>query len=168
MTDWIRYKNILTTKDYQNNMTRLERCEILKSKGYTYDPETGKIFGVYGKEIKAITQDYITIRGGNNFKGKVLGHHFAWYMIYGHVDFDRLDHFNRIKTDNRISNLRILTHQQNLFNTNAKGYYWHKLTQKWASQIMLNGKNKHLGLFNTEEEARQSYLESKKIYHIIP
>ena len=33
---------------------------------------------------------------------------------------------------------------------------------------MLNGKHIYLGSFNTEEEARQSYLEAKKIYHIIP
>ena len=29
-------------------------------------------------------------------------------------------------TDNRIENLRILTHQQNQFNSKAKGYSWHK------------------------------------------
>ncbi len=148
-------------------MTRLEKCEILKSKGYTYDPETGKIFGVYGKEIKTKLNGYIVIGGDNNFKGKLLGHHYGWYMIYGHVDFDRLDHFNRIKNDNRISNLRILTNQQNLFNTNAKGYCWDKNAKKWRSQIKLNGKQIHLGLFKTEEEARQSYLEAKKIHHII-
>ncbi len=149
-------------------MTRLEKCEFLKSKGYTYDSETGKIFGVIGKEIKGKTQGYIIINGNNNFKGKVLGHHFAWYMIYGHVYFDRLDHFNRIKTDNRISNLRILTNQQNQFNTNAKGYCWHKQNQKWQSQIMVNGKLIYLGSFNTEEEARQSYLKAKEKLHIIP
>jgi hypothetical protein len=149
-------------------MTRLEKCKILKSKGFTYDPETGKIFGVYGKEYKSKSLGYIYIRGNNNFKGNVLGHHFAWYMTYGHVDFERLDHFNRIKNDNRISNLRILTHQQNLFNTNAKGYGWHKPNQKWLSRIKINGKLIYLGSFNTEEEARQSYVEAKKKYHIIP
>jgi hypothetical protein len=149
-------------------MTRLERCEILKSKGYTYDPETGKIYGVFGKELKNKIQGYISISGGNNFKGNLLGHHYAYFMTYGHVDFDRLDHFNRIKTDNRISNLRILTNQQNSFNTNAKGYCWDKQYQKWRAYIMLNGKQIHLGRFNTEEEARQSYLKAKEKIHIIP
>ncbi len=149
-------------------MTRLEKCEILKSKNYTYDPETGKIFGVYGKEYKTKLKGYICIHGSNNFKGNVKGHHFAYYMIYGHVNFEELDHINRIKTDNRISNLRILTNQQNSFNSNAKGYSWHKPNQKWVSRIVLNGKLIHLGYFNIEEEARQAYLEAKKKYHIIP
>ena len=34
-------------------MTRLEKCELLKSKGYTYNPETGKIFNRFGKELTA-------------------------------------------------------------------------------------------------------------------
>ncbi len=150
-------------------MTRLEKCEILKSKGYTYDPETGKIFGVYGKELKSKSLGYISIDGGNNFKGNLLGHHYGWYMTYGHVDFKELDHFNRIRNDNRISNLRIVTNQQNQFNrSDVKGYTWNKRDQKWKAYLKLNGKYIHLGLFKTEEEARQSYLEAKKIYHIIP
>ena len=149
-------------------MTRLEKCEFLKSKGYTYDSETGKIHNRFGKEYKSKHKGYIIINGNNNFKGKVFGHHYAYYMIYGHVNFEELDHINRIRTDNRISNLRILTNQQNQFNTNAKGYYWNKAAQKWKSQIQVNGKQIYLGLFKTEEEARQSYLEGKKKYHIIP
>jgi hypothetical protein len=140
-------------------MTRLEKCEFLKRKGYTYDPETGKIFGVYGKEIKH-KEGYIRIFN-------LLGHHFAWYMIYGNVDFERLDHINQNRQDNRILNLRIVTHQQNLFNTKSKGYSWNKPNQKWVGKIMVNGKHIHLGSFNTEEEARQSYLKAKEKLHII-
>jgi hypothetical protein len=150
-------------------MTRLEKCEILKSAGYTYNDETGKVFGVFGKEIKGKhIEGYIKI----NFKEpyfNLLGHHFAWYMTYGNVDFDELDHINRIKDDNKISNLRIVTSQQNKFNrNNTKGFYWHKKANKWQSQIRLNNKNKYLGLFNTEEEAENAYLQAKEIYHIMP
>jgi hypothetical protein len=148
-------------------MTRLEKVEYLKEKGYSYDPETGKIFGVRGKELKAKFLGYIVIGGNNNFKGKVLGHHFAWYMTYGNLNFIMLDHINQNRQDNRISNLRMVTNQQNSFNTNAKGYYWHKKNKKWRSKIHVNGKRIYLGYFNTEIEARQSYLEAKKIHHII-
>jgi hypothetical protein len=78
-----------------------------------------------------------------------------------------LDHINQNRQDNRISNLRMVTNQQNSFNTNAKGYYWHKKNKKWRSKIHVNGKRIYLGYFNTEIEARQSYLEAKKIHHII-
>jgi hypothetical protein len=43
---------------------RLQRCQLLESKGYTYDQITGKIFGSRKKEI--IRKDwngYITLRG---------------------------------------------------------------------------------------------------------
>jgi hypothetical protein len=143
-------------------MTRLEKCELLKSKGYTYDPETGKIYGIRGKEIiRKCNKGYILL--SNHLKG----HHFAWYITYGNVNFDILDHINRDKSDNRICNLRILTNQQNLFNTNKKGYSWHNVANKWISQIGINNKSIYLGLFNTEEEARNAYLQAKEKYHII-
>ena len=148
-------------------MTRLEKCELLKFKGYTYYKETGKIFGVRGKEIiRKDDRGYILI--SNHFGNQsLLGHHYAWYMTYGNVDFEMLDHINRDKSDNRICNLRIVNNQKNAFNTNAKGYYFHKNTNKWRAQIQVEKKRIHLGLFNTEEEARNVYLEAKKKYHII-
>jgi hypothetical protein len=147
-------------------MTRLEKCELLKSKGYTYDKETGKIFGIYGKEIKNKSDGYINLVSDGNFK-KLYGHHFAWYMTYGNVDFIELDHHNTIKTDNRICNLRISNRFQQTQNTNAKGYSWNKNNKKYVSQIMVNRKLIFLGYYNTEEEARNAYLEAKKKYHII-
>ncbi len=149
-------------------MTRLEKAELLKSKGYTYDADTGKIFGITGNEIiSKHSGGYIRIGGSNHFKGHLLGHHFAWYMTYRNVDFNMLDHINRDKTDNRISNLRISNTQKNAFNKNSKGYSWHKKAQKWESKIMLNGKNIYLGLFDTEEQAENAYLNAKLKYHII-
>ena len=149
-------------------MTRLEKCEFLKSKGYTYDPETGKIFGVMGKEIKRKNHyGYICISYPKIYKGDLSGHHFAWFMIYGSVDFEMLDHINQIKDDNRISNLRIVTNQENLFNTNAKGYCWDKRNNNWLSRITFNGKEIFIGRYNTEEEARNAYLIAKEKYHII-
>jgi hypothetical protein len=148
-------------------MTRLDKCELLKSKGYTYDPETGKIFGVYGKLLNRKNKDGYIILTSRLFNGGLKGHHFAWYMIYGNVDFTTLDHINRDKKDNRIFNLRIVTHQQNQFNTNASGISFRKEREKWVSRIMVSGKRIHLGYFNTEQEARQSYLQAKEKYHII-
>ena len=49
----------------------------------------------------------------------------------------------------------------------AKGYYWSKNNQKWRAQIYLNKEQIHLGLFKTEQEARNAYLQAKEIYHVI-
>lgn len=76
-----------------------------------------------------------------------------------------VDHINRDKLDNRVENLRIVTQQQNTFNSIAKGY---RLEQnKWRASIMLDGKSIYLGRYDTEPEARQAYLDAKAKYHII-
>jgi hypothetical protein len=80
----------------------------------------------------------------------------------------QVDHIDGCTINNNISNLRMVTNQQNHFNrTKAKGYCWNKPSGKWIAQIALNGKVKYLGLFETEAEAREAYLAAKKIYHII-
>lgn len=146
-------------------MTRLEKCEIAKSMGFVYNPETGLVHNKFGREVGHIRKDgYIELNGGKHF-GYILLHHYAWYSVYGNVDFKELDHINRIKTDNRISNLRIVTRQENTFNTNAKGYYWITKKKKYNTQIRINGKLISGGYFDTEEQAREKYLELKKIYH---
>tara|TARA_R100000541_G_scaffold51134_1_gene58478 strand:+ start:535 stop:1041 length:507 start_codon:yes stop_codon:yes gene_type:complete len=78
-----------------------------------------------------------------------------------------IDHINNNSLDNRIENLRILTAQENQFNTNAKGYYWCKRDKYWISSIMVNRKKINLGSFKEEEDARNAYLEAKSLYHNI-
>lgn len=148
-------------------MTRLEKCELLKSKGFTYDPESGKIYGVRGKEMTNRRKDGYILLGARELTTMLYAHHFAWYMTYGNVDFDELDHIDRNPSNNKISNLRIVTSQQNKFNKNHKGYSWDKSRNKWISSIHLNKKQIFLGRFNTEEEARNAYLQAKEKYHII-
>lgn len=75
-----------------------------------------------------------------------------------------IDHINRDTKDNRLENLRLVTHQQNQFNKNAKGYT--RQQNGFQAQIMINGKylSKY---FTTEDEAGAWYLEQKEIHHII-
>jgi len=147
-------------------MTRLEKCKILKQKGFRYDSDTGKIYNPRGKEITCKHKHgYINICGSTHFKGNLLAHHFGWFMTYGNVDFNELDHINRVRDDNSINNLRIVSREQNMWNNSRKGYAWSKPANKWLSRITLNNKTINLGLFNTEDEARQAYLKSKQKYH---
>ena len=151
-------------------MTREERCEILIERGYTYNAETGYIYNRYGKILNAKhNQGYVQISILINKKNfHLLGHHFAWYYVYGNCDINQIDHINGITGDNRICNLRNVNHTQNQWNqTKAKGYCWHKEKNKWRAQISLNKKVIYLGLYTTEQEARQAYLNAKEKYHII-
>ena len=93
---------------------------------------------------------------------RVIAHAFKILDLHSEL---MIDHRDLDKTNNCIFNLRPATNQQNQFNTNAKGYYWNKHAKKWKADICLDGKKIYLGLFETEEEARQAYIEAKNIYH---
>jgi hypothetical protein len=148
-------------------MTREEKCKLAIEKGIVYNPETGKIFGLNGNEIGTKHKSgYIKISLWVENKCCILcAHQFAWYWVNKEC-VDYIDHVNGIKDDNRICNLRIVTHQQNHWNrTKAKGYYFSKSHNKFHSQININGVVKFLGHFNTEDEARIAYIKAKEIYH---
>jgi hypothetical protein len=146
-------------------MTREEKCLLAIQLGYTYNPENGEIKNRKGKVLKAINKlGYLFIGNG---KFILYQHQFAWYYMYGEC-VEQLDHINGVRDDNRISNLRSVTNQQNSFNKkNTKGYSWNKKNRIWISSIYLNKKSIYLGSFNTEEEAREKYFKAKEQYHII-
>ena len=78
-----------------------------------------------------------------------------------------IDHKNRIPTDNRLENLHIVTHQQNMWNTGAKGYCFDKRRNKYVAYIMVNRKQIFLGYFDTEEEAATAYQNAKLVHHAL-
>jgi len=78
-----------------------------------------------------------------------------------------VDHEDRNGLNNAVNNLRIVTKQQNGFNTDAKGYYWHKVSSKWMAYITINGKLIYLGRFDNEADASKAYQDAKLIYHLI-
>jgi hypothetical protein len=79
-----------------------------------------------------------------------------------------VDHINDVKTDNRVENLQIVTQRYNCCKTQGrytskfKGVDWFKKRNKWRAAITINGKRKHLGLFNCEEEAAKAYQNKLK------
>ena len=86
-------------------------------------------------------------------------------------DDKKVDHKNKNKLDNRKSNLRISNNQQNCCNRSGhknsysglKGAYRDK--NRWRSQIMLDGKQIFLGMFDSAEEAHQAYCVASEKYH---
>ena len=101
----------------------------------------------------------------NSKKYYIYQYRFIYYCVYKTLPL-LIDHINRDETDNRISNLREATEVMNKQNMkNIKGYSYNKNRKYYESYIQLNGKKIHLGIHQTEEEARDSYLQAKKIYH---
>lgn len=102
---------------------------------------------------------------GGIFGTVYLAHRVAWCIFYGQWPVNQIDHKNRNRQDNRISNLRDATHSDNARNvTSAKlsssqylGVSWHKPTQKWQASIWTGERKKHLGLFHSERLAAEAY-----------
>jgi len=75
------------------------------------------------------------------------------------------DHINHNGLDNRKTNLRAVTHQQNAMNglshkdsvSKHKGVCWHKGVRKWVARVSINGKQKNLGCFISEDDAARAY-----------
>lgn len=97
-------------------------------------------------------------------------HRLAWLFSYGEWPALDLDHINRIKTDNRLSNLRQATPTQNNSNVTArannksgyKGVIYCARNNNWQAYCGLNKKKHHLGCFDTALEASAAYLAFAK------
>ena len=79
-----------------------------------------------------------------------------------------VDHINNIGTDNCLENLQVITQRENLSKDKKKedgkytGAYLDKKLKKWRSLIYLNGKLRHLGLYESELEASNAYQTALK------
>ena len=90
-------------------------------------------------------------------------------MVYLGLDISdktqEIDHINRIKTDNRIENIRIVSRMENQWNKDYKGYYQRE-NGNYTAQIQTDGKLKSK-TFKTESEAIDWRNEMEIIYHTI-
>ena len=77
----------------------------------------------------------------------------------------QVEHEDRNKTNNNISNLRMATNAENSQNRDVNGFYYDKARGKYLTRIIVNGKRKHIGYFDTEEEARNAYIAEKLKLH---
>lgn len=85
-------------------------------------------------------------------------HHLAWLYTYGSFPTLDIDHINQDRADNRIVNLREVSRTVNNYNTSQrKGYSFSKQRNKYIAYLGLNGKQKHLGTFDTAEEAKNEH-----------
>lgn len=148
-------------------MLELSRLRQLLS----YDPDTG----LFHRRV-AVPGTVVGARAGtiapNDYeriyidRRSYLAHRLAWFYVHGQWPVGELDHINRVKSDNRLCNLREATPAQNSANRGTrsdnksgfKGVYWSR--SGWVAVIGRNGTRRFLGRHPTAEAAAAAYMEA--------
>jgi len=177
-----RLPPILLRAAWEAGMIDLE----IARKFLRYEPDTGFFFWVE-KPSNAVRPG--AKAGYVNWLGYVMiglngerssAHRLAWAFMYGDYPSDELcvDHINGLKSDNRISNLRLLSNSHNQQNrralpkkssTGIRGVQWRPKTQSYQVRIMVNGKRIELGSYKRICDAIQTRIaEEMRIWPFSP
>ncbi len=144
-----------------------------------YDPNTGvftRLKVVSNRWQHLIGQPITQMDDGGYLRIKILGeehrlHRLAWLYMTGEWPPKQIDHENRIKHDNRWSNLRLATTTQNACNAHTgrltgrwpRGVYPNG--SKWAARVSIHGKTMYLGQFDSIEAASNARrLKARELF----
>ena len=135
-----------------------------------YNPETG----VFVRRVRSSQNTHVgDVAGGADGKGywrvrvdgrRIKAHQLAWLYMTGEWPRHEIDHADCDGLNNAWSNLRQATRAQNMANrtvrrgsrSGIKGVTFYKRNQ-WKVAISVNGKKKHLGLFECVGAAQLAY-----------
>lgn len=143
-----------------------------------YDPETG-VFTRIRKTCNRVkvgdvcgspnSNGYLQVSIENRLY--LLANLAVLYMT-GSWPTGTVDHRNTVRTDNRWDNLRDIPNDVNQQNrrtasrSSKSGLLGVSPSHgRWAASIQVNKKKRHLGLFDTPEEASAAYIAAKRSLH---
>ena len=103
---------------------------------------------------------------------KFLAHRVIWCMVEGYWPECEVDHLNRVRSDNRWSNLDHKTQSCNNRNgelrkdsfTKVKGVHKVKGKNRYVARITVNGSRVFLGEFSTITEAANARASAEELY----
>lgn len=143
----------------------------------SYNPDTGDLTWIKRTgPCNRVGQvaGYIRDTSGYRFieiQGLVYrSHRLVWLYVHGVAPADEIDHINHNRSDNRLVNLRSVSHSENTRNksllssnnSGCNGVSWAKDREKWRAKIYSNGKQIYLGSFDLLEDA----IECRKAANI--
>lgn len=102
-----------------------------------------------------------------------MAHRLAWLYVHGVWPPEEVDHINRVRNDNRISNLRLVSRSENAQNVGLKrtntsgvtGVNWHAHSKKWRAAIRVPGVKLQLGVFSCFAQAVRARRAAETTYH---
>ncbi len=172
---WSRLaRNLKTiTNDQGEAMKKLPSKEIVL-RHYSYCPKSG--FFKYARNTskkkigeipKPYSCGYIYLHIGNE---SYLAHRVAYMLCHKDPGEFQIDHINHVRCDNRAHNLRAVTNKDNSRNasitrrnkTGFVGVLWREDAKKFRSHIMIDGKEIHLGYFETLIDAVIARMKANK------
>jgi len=136
-----------------------------------YEPETGEMFWRVNRRGGAKAGDQVGHINQGGYWATIVDrvpiemHRLAWLLYYGELPARGLyvDHINRIKTDNRIANLRIVDADGNAANRvresykhgGERGIAFDKINNKWNVSVPITKrKSRYIGCFVDIRDAR--------------
>jgi len=137
--------------------------------------DDGQVYSKYSNRFLKpwINKGYYQVtlcKDGKQIKHKI--HRLiAIHFIPNPYNKREVDHIDKNKLNNSISNLQWATHQENLCNqsirsTKKKAKYvgvdWKETRNKWIARVKINGKNIHIGCYDDQEvayEERKKYIQ---------
>jgi len=140
---------------------------------------------LYWKIVKTNSINIGQIAGTNHCEGyrqiKINGkiykeHRLIWLYETGVMPKKYIDHKNRVRSDNRLCNLREANFSDNCQNIslpkhNTSGHMgisWYARDNKWNVYIKINGKNKWLGRYSLLDEAIKTRKLGEDKYYNLP
>lgn len=157
--------------------SRLDTNEIIERDDYAeivlYDKQNNEIArAIVDLEYVDTVKQYkwCLNRNGYPFNNQVG---FLHRFLMNPSDDMVVDHINHNRLDNRISNLRICTQQENCMNSGQRygtssgvtGVSWYAQRNKWEAYINISGKRVKLGYFKTKEEAIEARRQAEIEYY---
>ena len=157
------------------NMVTQDRLKQVIS----YDPDTGEFVWLQATSRRIRVGNIAGTTYEDGYRRIAIdgfgyrAHPLAWLYVYGKFPEEQLDHINRIKSDNRLINLRLATNAENQQNHPVRrnnnsgiiGVHWYRRTGKWHAQISSGSRRIHIGYYDTIEEAATARAAAKAKYH---
>lgn len=156
----------------KSNFTVEQLKEVVR-----YDPDTGFFFsntrrGHQPANVRCGTFHKNGYRLISVFGQRFWEHRLAWLYCYGNWPKFKIDHINGDPSDNRICNLRDVSHKVNMQNrhgptkANKSGFLGvFERNGRWRARIKINNRDEYIGTFDDKESAHKAYLEYKRIHH---